>query len=64
MINYPASQKDIVRPGISMFGSRSNLKDKNISLICNDFEIKVHSLKEIEKGEKVGYEGLGSQKAN
>ncbi len=58
MINYPASQKDIVRPGISIFGSRSNLKDKNIRLkSVMTLKSKFISLKEIEKGEKVGYEG-------
>ena len=58
MINYPASQKDIVRPGISIFGSRSNLKNKNIRLkSVMTLKSKFISLKEIEKGEKVGYEG-------
>ena len=63
MINYPASQKDIVRPGISMFGSRSNLKDKNIKLeSVMTLKSKFISLKEIEKGEKVGYEGTWQAK--
>tara|TARA_B100000161_G_C33521633_1_gene401398 strand:+ start:143 stop:1210 length:1068 start_codon:yes stop_codon:yes gene_type:complete len=63
MINYPASQKDIVRPGISLFGSRSNLKDKNIRLKpVMTLKSKFISLKEIEKGEKVGYEGTWQAK--
>ena len=63
MINYPASQTDIVRPGISMFGSRSNLKDKNIKLkSVMTLKSKFISLKEIEKGEKVGYEGTWQAK--
>lgn len=63
MINYPASQKDIVRPGISVFGSRSNLKDNNIRLkSVMTLKSKFISLKEIEKGEKVGYEGTWQAK--
>ncbi|MFL2735403.1 MAG: alanine racemase, partial [Gammaproteobacteria bacterium] len=63
MINYPASQKDIVRPGISIFGSRSNLKDKNIKLeSVMTLKSKFISLKQIEKGEKVGYEGTWQAK--
>ena len=65
MINYPASQKDIVRPGISLFGSRSNLKDKNIRLKpVMTLKSKFISLKEIEQGEKVGYEGTWQAKRN
>ena len=63
MINYPASQKDIVRPGISIFGSRINFKDKNIKLeSVMTLKSKFISLKEIEKGEKVGYEGTWQAK--
>ncbi len=63
MINYPASQKDIVRPGISIFGSKSNLKDKNIKLkSVMTLKSKFISLKELKKGEKVGYEGTWQAK--
>jgi len=63
MINYLASQKDIVRPGISIFGSRANIKDKTIKLkSVMTLKSKFISLKEIEKGEKVGYEGTWQAK--
>ena len=63
MINYPSSQKDIARPGISIFGSKSNLKDTEIKLkSVMTLKSKFISLKEIEKGEKVGYEGTWQAK--
>ena len=63
MINYPSSQKDIARPGISIFGSKSNLKDTEIKLkSVMTLKSKFISIKEIEKGEKVGYEGTWQAK--
>ena len=63
MINYPSSQKDIARPGISIFGSKSNLKDTKIKLkSVMTLKSKFISIKEIEKGEKVGYEGTWQAK--
>ena len=58
MINFPSSQKDIVRPGICLFGSKSNLNIKNLKLKpVMTLKSKFISIKEIERGEKVGYEG-------
>ena len=58
MINFPSSQKDIVRPGICLFGSNSNLNIKNLKLKpVMTLKSKFISIKEIERGEKVGYEG-------
>jgi len=63
MINHPSSQKDIARPGISIFGSKSNLKDTEIKLkSVMTLKSKFISIKEIEKGEKVGYEGTWQAK--
>ena len=62
-INYPTSQKDIVRPGICLYGSSSNLVNKNIKLKpVMTLKSKFISIKEIEKGEKVGYEGTWEAK--
>ena len=58
MINFPSSQKDIARPGISLFDSKSNLKKNLVKLKpVMTLKSKFISIKEIEKGEKVGYEG-------
>lgn len=58
MINFPASQQDVVRPGISLFGSKSNLKKNLVKLKpVMTLKSKFISIKEIEKGQKVGYEG-------
>ena len=58
MINFPSSQKDIVRPGICLFGSKSNLNIKNLKLKpVMTLKSKFISIKEIVRGEKVGYEG-------
>ena len=63
MINFPSSQKDIVRPGICLFGSKSNLKTKNLKLKpVMTLKSKFISIKEIERGEKVGYEGTWQAK--
>jgi alanine racemase len=63
MINHPLSQKDIVRPGISLFGSKINLRDKNIKLKpVMTLKSKLISIKNIEKGEKVGYDGTWQAK--
>ena len=63
MINFPSSQKDIVRPGICLFGSKSNLNIKNLKLKpVMTLKSKFISIKEIERGEKVGYEGTWQAK--
>ena len=65
MINYPSSQKDIARPGICLFGSKSNLIDKNINLkSVMNLKSRFISIKNIKKGEIVGYEGTWKAKRN
>ena len=65
MINYPSSQKDIARPGLCLFGSKSNLIDKNINLkpVMN-LKSKFISIKNIKKDQIVGYEGTWKAKRN
>ena len=59
MINLPDSQKNIVRPGLCIFGIKSNLKKYNDDLKpVMTLKSKFISIKDISKGEKVGYEGI------
>ena len=58
LLNYKSSHKDIVRPGIALYGIDQKDIGKKLDLEnVLTFKTKLISIKEVKKGEKVGYDG-------
>jgi alanine racemase len=58
LLNYKSSHKDIVRPGISLYGVDQKDIGKKIGLEnVITFKTKLISIKDVNKGDKVGYDG-------
>lgn len=63
LLNYKKSHKDIMRPGIAIFGVNQKEIGKKITLKpALTLKSKFISIKEVKKGGKVGYDGSWSAK--
>ena len=63
LLNYRSSHKDIVRPGISLYGIDQKEIGNKISLEnVLTFKTKLISIKTVKKGDKVGYDGKWTAK--
>ena len=58
LLNYKSSHKDIVRPGVSLYGIDQKEIGNKIDLEnVLTFKTKLISIKKVQKGDKVGYDG-------
>ena len=58
LLNYKSSHKDIVRPGVSLYGIDQKEIGNKIDLEnVLTFKTKPISIKKVQKGDKVGYDG-------
>jgi alanine racemase len=63
LLNYKKSHKDIMRPGIAIFGVNQKETGKKITLKpALTLKSKFISIKEVKKGGKVGYDGSWTAK--
>lgn len=63
LLNYKSSHKDIIRPGISVYGSNQQENKKKIILKpALTLKTRLISIKHINKGSKVGYDGIWTAK--
>ena len=65
ILNFDDLFSDIERPGLSLYGSHFNNKSKNFRLKnVTTLVSKIIAIKDIKKGETVGYDGLWQAKKN